>query len=237
MTSLASRSPQSIVQRLLDDQPLFHSLDRDGARWLAEQGIAMAAGDFSLAVGPAVLHWIADRVTSAMRCIETGAGYTTVLLAAVAHSHLACTPAASEERRIRDYLSQIGVQQSKVEFLIGPSDEMLPRLDPSARFDFAFIDGAHGYPMPALDWHYIDRRLEVGGLLAMDNVELRPVREHCRFLEENGCYELVDELDDPTCDYVVCFYRKLRESSREWVLQPYCKIPPSAARPVTWRTP
>src|SRR5258708_21720739 len=43
---------------------------------------------------------------------------------------------------------------------------------------------------PALDWHYIDKHLKIGGLLGMDNVELRPIREHCEFLEENEVYRL-----------------------------------------------
>ena len=58
--------------------------------------------------------------------------------------------------------------------LIGSTDETLPQLGIETLVDFAYVDGCHGYPFPALDWHYIDGRLRVGGIIGMDNAELRP---------------------------------------------------------------
>jgi hypothetical protein len=34
------------------------------------------------------------------------------------------------------------------------------------------IDGAHGFPIPFLDWYYTADRLNVGGLLAIDDTEI-----------------------------------------------------------------
>jgi hypothetical protein len=54
----------------------------------------------------------------------------------------------------------------------------------------------------------------------MDNVELRPVRDHCEFLEENGTYKLVARLNP---GYLVRFYEKLRDENREWIYQGYSR--------------
>jgi hypothetical protein len=86
--------------------------------------------------------------------------------------------------------------------------------------DFAYLDGCHGYPFPALDWHYIDKHLKVGGIIGMDNVELRPVREHCEFLEENGTYRLAGAVTE---GYFVRFYTKLMDQNREWIDQAYSR--------------
>jgi len=54
----------------------------------------------------------------------------------------------------------------------------------------------------------------------MDNVELRPVREHCEFLEENGAYQRIAQLYH---GYFVRFYEKTRDEDREWIYQAYSR--------------
>jgi hypothetical protein len=154
-----------------------------------------------------------------MITIETGAGHTTIVFAALAKHHYCCTVMQDEIDRIRAYMERIGIPLEKVTFLQGSSDTVLPRLQLEQRVDFAYIDGCHGYPFPAMDWHYIDRFLNTGGILGMDDVELRPVREHCEFLEENGSYRRIDTL--MMGGYYVRFYEKLRDEYREWVDQKY----------------
>ena len=210
----------SLLARLAKDKPLFHWVGEEGARQATLAGYTVEAGDVSWAVTPGVLRWIADHLTAETRSIETGGGYTTVVFAALAGHHHCCTYAPSEEERIRAYLDRIGVPQHKVTFSLGSTDATLPALPEASRFDFAYIDGCHGYPFPAMDWHYIDRHLDVGGIVGMDNVELRPVREHCDFLEENGTYRLRAKVEE---GYFVRFYEKLADQNREWIDQPYSR--------------
>ena len=213
-------TPAQAMERLKRDKPLFHYADEDVIRRAAKGGYHFQPGDLSMAVSPGVLKWIAGHVTDSMMTIETGAGYSTVLLAAISKHHYCCTIHAREIDRISQYVTELGIPLSKITFLHGSTDQTLPNLDRSQLFDFAYIDGCHGYPFPALDWHYIDLRLRIGGLLGMDNVELRPVREHCDFLEENGTYELVGKVTE---GYFVRFYRKLADDQREWVDQDYSR--------------
>lgn len=207
-----------VLERLAHDKPLFHYMDQEGIRMAAMTGHHMQEGDLSFAVSPGVLKWIAAHVTDSMTTIETGAGYTTVLLGALAKQHYCCTLQAREIEKISKYVAQLGLPLEKISFLLGSTDETLPKIELKQVFDFAYIDGNHGYPFPALDWHYIDLRLKVGGIVGMDNVELRPVREHCDFLQENGTYELIDTVSE---GYFVHFYRKLADECREWVAQAY----------------
>ena len=209
-----------VLACLARDKPQFHHLDAAQVKNAPAAGLVIPVGDLSLAVTPRVLRWIAEHVTPDMRTLETGAGYTTVLLTALGAHHVCCTRSAVEVERIRAYLGRIGVPDSKVTFVIGSTDESLPRLNLGPTIDFAYIDGCHGYPFPALDWHYADKYLKVGGLLGMDNVELRPVREHCDFLEENGTYRLLDVVID---GYFVRFYEKTMDENREWVDQAYSR--------------
>jgi len=221
MLPYAAVDKAKVLHRLTVDNPAFHYAREDQIRRVMAAGFDMTAGECNLAPSAEVLRWIAGRVTADMITIETGAGQTTVLFAALAKHHYCCTEAAEEIERIRTYMEGIGIPSGNVTFLLGSSDVALPQLKIGERFDFAFIDGCHGYPFPAMDWHHIDKLLRVGGLLGMDNVELRPVREHCEFLEENGSYERIATITAE--GYFVRFYEKLRDEHREWVDQEYSR--------------
>jgi hypothetical protein len=65
----------------------------------------------------------------------------------------------------------------------------------------------------------------------MDNAELRPVREHCEFLEENKVYRLAGNVIDGA---FVRFYEKLGDQDREWIDQPYSR---AKKDPCDWRLP
>ena len=209
-----------VLARLGQDNPLFHYMGDNEVRRATPAGYTLGVGEVSFGVGPKVLRWIADRLTGDMITLETGAGLTTVLFATLARHHYCCTAARREADKIRDYLERIEVPPEKVTFILGSTDDTLPRLEIGKILDFAYVDGCHGYPFPALDWHYIDKHLKIGGLLGMDNVELRPIREHCEFLEENEVYRLAGIVID---GYFVRFYEKQADQEREWCDQRYSR--------------
>jgi len=210
-----------LLAQLAQDKPLFHHLDEEGVRRAALVGATLPLGDVSMAVPPSVLRWIADHLTEDMVTIETGAGHTTVLFAAAAKHHFCYTVSQLEADRIRAYLERVGVSNEKLTVVLGSTDDTLPRLQAETIVDFAYIDGCHGYPYPALDWLYIDKHLRLGGILGMDNAELRPVREHCEFLEENGAYRRIARLSDGY--FVRCYEKVMMAPDREWVDQPYSR--------------
>ncbi|WP_031497130.1 class I SAM-dependent methyltransferase [Bryobacter aggregatus] len=58
-------------------------------------------------------------------------------------------------------------------------------------FDFAFIDGCHLFDYALLDFFYIDKMMEVGGLIMIDDVWMPAVRKLISFILRNQNYRMV----------------------------------------------
>lgn len=59
----------------------------------------------------------------------------------------------------------------RVTFYVGDSNGVLAQLSATGkRYDFALIDGNHKFPVALLDFIGVDRLLEVGGYIAMDDI-------------------------------------------------------------------
>lgn len=120
------------------------------------------------------LRWLEREVKPGMRTLETGAGSSTLAFAAGGAEHVAVTPDAGEETRIRAQADRFGIDHSHVRFEVGPSHEVLPRLEP-APLDLVLVDGAHGFPYPVLDWWFAAPYLRVGGRMLLDDAYMPPV--------------------------------------------------------------
>jgi predicted O-methyltransferase YrrM len=218
-----------VLARLATDRPKFHYVTAENSLGHAAKGIDLPEGPIDISVSPGVLTWIAGHVKTGSVTAETGSGYTTVVLASLARRHHCFTHDPDERDRILAYLPTVGIDPDRVTFHIGSTDQTLPVFRLDTPLDFAYLDGCHGYPFPALDWHYLDKHLRVGGVVGMDNVELRPVREHCHFLEENGSYRRVGFVYE---SYFAHFYEKQADEGREWSEQAYSR---SKKDPCDWR--
>ena len=169
-----------IIERLHSDRPSFHM--GGSARW------------DSL---PGTLEAIRDSVRPGHKTIETGSGASTVVFAAAGASHTAISPDQLEHERIREYCRQIGVDDSQLSTVVGTSEDVLPSLLGHERtLDFAFIDGAHAFPFPAVDWCYITRALKIGGKLLMDDITIPSVTSVFRYMLAEPNWELDRLLDD-----------------------------------------
>jgi len=166
------------LRALLRDAPVFH-LD-EGSR------------PISLQASIEVLECIDTAVRPDHHTLETGAGLSTVVFALRGAEHVCVTPAAGEVERIRAYCASRGVDLSRVRFVIGRSEDVLPALSPPD-LDLVLIDGGHGFPTPFLDWHYTATRLRVGGLLVIDDIQLWTGRVLRDFLDEEPGWALRDE--------------------------------------------
>ena len=70
--------PRQILQQLLKENPFFHGRKNAGAQ------------NYSL--DPLVLEWMATNIKEGSTTLETGCGYSTVVLAALACRHTAISP-------------------------------------------------------------------------------------------------------------------------------------------------
>ncbi|HSZ05136.1 MAG TPA: class I SAM-dependent methyltransferase [Solirubrobacteraceae bacterium] len=200
---MTSTSQLSIVQRLQADQPAFHM--GGNARW------------DSL---PDTLGAIHSSVKPGDVTIETGVGASTVVFAERGASHTAVSPDPDEHKLVRDYCRQIGVDDSRIQFIVGLSDDVLPsHLSHDRTLDVAFIDGAHSFPFPELDWYYITRSLKVGGQLLMDDITISAVADVFQHMSLESNWRLDGVFDDRAASF-----RLLAEPMpEEWSMQPYNK--------------
>jgi Methyltransferase domain len=177
-----------------------------------------ASGDsYSWQVSRNVLSFIDAHVREGSRTLEVGAGVSTVLFALKGCTHVSIVPAEVETVRIKAFCRAYGIPIDRLTFKIDRSDHCLPQLE-LADLDLVLIDGAHGFPIPFLDWHYTAERLKVGGLLIIDDTQLWTGHILKMFLMDEPEWELV-------VDYVPrsVVFRKVREGGcgKNESAQPY----------------
>jgi hypothetical protein len=165
-----------VVERLLADPPVVHIVDTpEGKRpgvWSTEESC---------------YRFMARTVRPEMRTLETGSGLSTALLAALGTEHTCVTPAAVEEEHLRNYFATKGIDGDRVTFVLEPSHVALPHL--TGAYDLVLIDGAHGYPIPIIDWFYAGSLLVRGGVLVVDDIPLPAVAALLDFLDRDPRWE------------------------------------------------
>jgi predicted O-methyltransferase YrrM len=79
------------------------------------------------------------------------------------------------------------------------SHRCLPRLEQeNCRIDFAFIDGMHTFDYALVDFFYIDKMLNVGGVAVFDDLPWPSIRKVCRYILRNLPYRAVGPTAAPT---------------------------------------
>jgi predicted O-methyltransferase YrrM len=96
-------------------------------------------------IDPAVLSYLEPLVAKGMHTLETGTGISTVLFALRGADHISITPISGEVELIKRYCQKHSISLQQVEFIIGRSEDVLPRLD-HQYLDMVLIDGGHGFP-------------------------------------------------------------------------------------------
>ncbi|SLM48329.1 protein of unknown function [Nitrospira japonica] len=196
--SQTSATEDRFISQLIHDKPLLHLVSQRDAE---EYGfLGLRAGPVNWAVDADVLRYLSKIVKPHHRSLETGCGHTTVAFAALGARHICVNPKPDECRRIQEYLTSIGAPTDRLNFVVDSSDTGLASLDPDLKVDVGFIDGCHGFPFPALDWHYIDQHLEIGGILGVDDTNISSVKVLTRFLETNGTYASEDVVGKTNTD-------------------------------------
>lgn len=75
---------------------------------------------------------------------------------------------------IDQWLQQHG-HDGRREYLNGPSQEMIPRLDPRPQFDLIYVDGSHEEAAALDDLRNCWPRLVVGGVMLVHDIKMPPV--------------------------------------------------------------
>ena len=179
-----------IIDRIFADNPPFHRNSEttgDPSFDLlppADKPRLKSLKEFSnWGVSPDFARYLLNSLKPGMTTIETGSGVSTLVFALGGTFHTAVAPHTDETAEIRKYALNVGIDLSQVTFANEPSEIYLPTI--GGEFDIVFIDGKHAFPWPILDWHHTADRLKVGGMMMLDDIQLRSVAILCDFLTED----------------------------------------------------
>ncbi len=85
-------------------------------------------------------------------------------------------------------LERAGYQEI-IDFYEKPSQTVLPQLEiKSIKVDFAFIDGWHTFDHTLVDFFYIDKLLNIGGVVAFDDSYWPSISKVIKFILKNRSY-------------------------------------------------
>ena len=153
------------------------------------------------------------------RTLETGLGYGLSALAICevheargGGSHIAIDPNQERYRSIGLLNLRRAGLDHRVRVVEARSDEALPMLRAEGvRLEFALIDGRHMLDMALLDFVYVDRMLDVGGIVAFHDTWMPAIGEAVAYVVANRAYEELDAVD-----HGLAVLRKLGEDDRPW---------------------
>ena len=170
-----NRTPWQQLDMILRDRPAVHrpGTERDPRRW-SEEGVR-ASDRTCFGVSKPFARDLLGRLTAGMHTLETGSGVSTLVFALGGARHTAVSPDADEHAELRAYAGSLGIDMTTVYLVPERSDGYLPACDLNG-LDVVFLDGKHAFPWPIVDWFYTADRLKVGGLMILDDTQLRPVR-------------------------------------------------------------
>ncbi len=178
--------PRPGLEALLADPPKIHAHEGKIVLW---------------GLPTPVLEFLDRNVSQSSRTLETGAGLSTILFALKASTHTCVTPSPEEVTRIRNYCKEKNIPDKSVDFHLGFSTNVLPKLA-AIELDLALIDGGHGFPTVFMDWYYISSWLKIGGLLIIDDLQIWTGGILKEFVNAEREWELIEIFENKTAVFV-----------------------------------
>lgn len=189
-----------LLKQLIEDNPKFHFYNGEFTNWSIQAN---------------TLHFLCSLLQPGMTTLETGCGQSTVAFSIARTQHTCIMPDAGEAARVKQYCKKLGLEP-KINFLIEGSEIALPRgKHIPEQLDHVFIDGAHAFPAPIIDWHYTAGRLKIGGTLSVDDYKMPSVKVLFDFLCNEEEWELIQIVQN------TAFFKKLNEPKHliDWLGQ------------------
>jgi hypothetical protein len=174
------------LKALLNDPPKVHEYGDQLIHWLLPRQ---------------VLDFMDTHVNENSNTLETGCGLSTTVFAMKGGSHICITPSQEEVDRIRDYCERGGISLQRVDFHLGLSTNVFPKLAP-VELDLGLIDGGHGFPTVFMDWYYIASWLKIGGTLIIDDLQIWTGHILKEFLLAEPEWKLVEVFENKTAIFV-----------------------------------
>jgi hypothetical protein len=123
--------------------------------------------------------------------VETGTGKSTLLFSHLSENH---TVFAQDDLGNGDSLRTTMqcplLRKDRVSFIVGPTQKTLPTWGSQDSLQLAMIDGPHGFPFPQLEYFCLYPRIEKGGFLILDDIEIPTIFHMYQILLEDEMFHL-----------------------------------------------
>jgi predicted O-methyltransferase YrrM len=162
-----------------------------------------------------VLYFLEEHAKKDLHTLETGAGVSTVLFALKSTHHICIVPDEAQCNNIRQFCREHDISTKKINFIIETSDSTLPRLETDG-LDLVFIDGCHGFPIPFIDFHYTASKLNIGGILIIDDIQIWTGHILKNYLLSDPDWETIRIFK-----YAAIFRKMNKYVTKEWCNQLY----------------
>lgn len=192
------RKSYKAIEQLLSTRPSVHP-QRNGQ----ERCIGLSSD---------ALNYLYKQTNSGQITLETGCGLSTLIFAHAGCKHHVIAPNQSHILATRKSAQEFGINLNNTLFIQGRSEYVLPNLEEPKHIDIMLIDGGHAFPIPYIDWFYSSQKLVIGGLLVIDDTNLKTVNILYDFLNKQPEWQRV-------CTFRrTAFFRKTKklEINNEW---------------------
>lgn len=124
---------------------------------------------------------------------ETGCGRSTVFFSNLAKHHTYfCLDdrLKGEGSSVKYYEDSDLFKPENTAWVVGPTQETLPKHEHVGQYDCVLIDGPHGYPFPDLEYFYFYPHIKEGGLLIIDDVHIASIGRMADIIQEDAMWQL-----------------------------------------------
>lgn len=197
---------QEILEQILVERPSLHPRADGSERCIGLHSDA--------------LNYLYSQLAPGHHTLETGCGLSTIIFALAGCHHRAVVPNSGHIEATIRYAENYQISLEQTEFLEARSEDVLPGLESPAPLDVVLIDGGHAFPIPYIDWFYSRQHLAVGGLLVIDDIQMKTVAILVDFLSQQT------EWERATVIRRTAFFRKIGEPEIDgawdyWHKQPF----------------
>ena len=147
--------------------------------------------------------------------LETGGGNSTLIFGQNSKKHFTINPDKTACILIAKFLDNHNIENN-ISFIEKASEDALPNIGnyiEEESIDICLIDGNHSFPLPIIDWFYIDPLLKKNSILIIDDFKIKAVDMLIKFLKDDDSYSYERHLGNAV------IFRKVSDVKMGWLDQ------------------
>jgi predicted O-methyltransferase YrrM len=164
--------------------------DKNGNEYPSNSGVSKEEGEFI----KNIIHKY-----NAVKTIEVGCahGLSSLYICSSIKDNPGCSHTIIDPSQSNDWkgigisnLEKVGYNFFKL--IEKPSEIALPELLSSGeKFDLGFIDGWHTFDHTLIDFFYLNRLINIGGIIIIDDIRYPSISKLMRYIINYPCYEMI----------------------------------------------